>query len=298
VTGYYVRIAPSDVLRDPAALRSELYIKNRGSRGRVTADEEVGVDFLQLVRFGLRSADDDRIRDSVKVADAILKTDTSVGPVWHRYNGDGYGEHDDGGPFDGNGIGRGWPLLTGERGHYELMAGNDPLPYLKAMAAMTGPCGMMPEQVWDSEPLPAMRLFPGKPSGSAMPLAWAHAEFIKLMVSRHLGYPFDRPAAAWRRYGGRRRETKQAIWRLNAPIGRIARGATLVVALPRGAHVRWGVDGWQSIADGETKDTGLGLHALEIDFSSFVKSHRIDFTFQWCDTHEWAGADFHIDVDD
>jgi hypothetical protein len=63
---------------------------------------------------------------------------TATGPVWHRYNGDGYGEHADGREFDGTGIGRAWPLLTGERGHYELLAGNDPQPFLRAMSAMAG----------------------------------------------------------------------------------------------------------------------------------------------------------------
>jgi hypothetical protein len=130
----------------------------------VPADEEVSIDFLQLVRLGLRGADDARIQDSIKMVDALLKADTPNGPVWHRYNGDGYGEHDDGRPFDGTGRGRAWPLLAGERGHFELVAGNDPLPYLKAMAAMTGPSGMIPEQVWDSAAVPERRLFPGRPT--------------------------------------------------------------------------------------------------------------------------------------
>ena len=188
VSSYYIRLAPPEVLGDPGSLNSILYLKNRKS-GATRVDEEIGVDFLWLVRFGLRSPDDALIRDTVTVADALLKVDTPNGPSWHRYNGDGYGEHADGRPFDGSGRGRAWPLLTGERGHYELVAGNDPAPYLKAMAAMTGPGGMMPEQVWDTAALPERRLFPGQPTGSAMPLAWTHAEFIKLVISRNLGYP-------------------------------------------------------------------------------------------------------------
>ena len=152
---------------------------------------------MQLVRFGLRAADDPLIRASIRLVDALLKTNTPSGPVWHRYRGDGYGEHDDGTAFDGTGRGRGWPLLTGERGHYELCAGNDPLPYLQAMAAMASPGGMIPEQVWDADPIPERRLYPGRPSGSAMPLAWAHAEYVKLLVSRQIGHPLDRPAAVW-----------------------------------------------------------------------------------------------------
>ena len=68
----------------------------------------------------------------------------------------------------------------------------------------------------------------------------------------------------WRRYGGRRPEAKRAIWCLHAPISRIAQGMALIVALPRGARVHWGVNGWQDVADGETQDTGLGLHGFEL----------------------------------
>ena len=135
-------------------------------------------------------------------------------------------------PFDGTGIGRGWPLLTGERGHYEIEAGNDPLPYLEAMAAMASPGGMIPEQVWDAEPIPERRLFPGRASGSAMPLAWAHAEFVKLLVSRQINRPFDRPRAMWQRYRGRRPVAAHAFWWPHAPIGAMRAGARLAVALP------------------------------------------------------------------
>ena len=83
--------------------------------------------------------------------------DTPSGPCWHRYNEDGYGEHDDGSAYDGTGRGRAWPLLTGERGHYELCAGRDPLPYLEAMARMASPGGMLPEQVWDAAPIAGAR---------------------------------------------------------------------------------------------------------------------------------------------
>jgi glucoamylase len=297
VESYYIRVAPPEVLSDPASLQSMLEIKNRRQDAKVHADEEVSIDFLQLVRFGLRSPDDSVIRNSVTVADALLKTETPNGPAWHRYNGDGYGEHDDGRPFDGTGRGRAWPLLTGERGHYELVAGNDPSLYLKAMMEMAGSGGMMPEQVWDSTALPERRLFPGKPTGSAMPLAWAHAEFIKLMMSRHLGYPFDRPAATWHRYGGRRTDTKRAIWCLHAPIGQIKRGMALTFALPRAARIHWGINGWQQIADGETRDTGLGLHSFELTARALLEAHRVDFTFQWRDTRDWVRKDYCVVVE-
>jgi glucoamylase len=85
-----------------------------------------------------------------KVIDATLKVDTPHGPTWHRYQGDGYGEHADGAPFDGTGIGRAWPLLTGERAHYELAAGRPRAAeqLAQALEAFAGDSGLMPEQIW------------------------------------------------------------------------------------------------------------------------------------------------------
>ena len=105
--------------------------------------------FLELVRYGVRRADDPLIIDSLKVVDAVLKTDLPQGPGWHRYNWDGYGQRPDGGPFQGWGQGRVWPLLTGERAHYELAAGNDPAPLIATYERFATLGQMMPEQVWD-----------------------------------------------------------------------------------------------------------------------------------------------------
>jgi len=296
IKDYYIRVAPLEVLCDPSSLKSVLEIKNADRQRKIPADEEISTDFLQLVRLGLRDANDPKIRNSIAAIDALLKVDTPAGPAWHRYNGDGYGEYDDGRPFDGAGRGRAWPLLSGERGHYELALGNDPSPYLRAMATMTGPGGLIPEQIWDSGALPALRLFPGRPSGSAMPLAWAHAEFIKLMVSRHLTYPFDRPAAVWQRYGARRPAIRRSIWCLHAPIGAIEAGTSVIIALPRPARLHWGVNGWQNIKDINTEDCGLGLQGCALDSGALIGVSQIDFTIQWHDTGNWAGEDFHIIV--
>jgi glucoamylase len=298
VETYYIRVAPPEVLSDPQAPRTFLNIKNQDLNLGVPADEEVSVDFFQLVRFGLRAATDPPIQNTIKIVDALLKIDTPNGPAWHRYNGDGYGEHDDGRPFDGTGRGRAWPLLTGERGHFELVAGNDPLPFLKAMAAMTGPAGMIPEQVWDSAALLERRLLPGRPTGSAMPLAWAHAEYIKLLISRHLGYPVDRPEAVWQRYGGRRPVAKRAVWAWHARIDQIQVGMALMIALPREALVHWGTNGWQAVTDRETQEIGLGLHGLELDAAQLSAASCVDFTFRWQATKEWIQEDFHIAVND
>jgi glucoamylase len=296
VRGYYVRTAPSGILHDATALLDPVLVRNRPDGEAPPASEQVALDFLQLVRCGLRGANDPLIRDSLKVADALLKVDTPSGPAWHRYVDDGYGEQDDGSPFDGSGRGRGWPLLAGERGHYEVAAGRDPLPLLDAMTAMMSPGGLIPEQVWDAAPIPERFLFPGRPSGSAMPLAWAHAEFIKLVISRHLRRPIDRPSAAWQRYRGRRPRGKRAFWFVHAQIGGFPAGSHVIVALPRPAVIHWGCDGWQRVVDNPTVEAGLGLHAAVLHVERLLPGQRVDFTWRWRDTDEWVGQDFGLVV--
>ncbi len=293
VPGYYIRNAPSPL---PRARLDVLAIKNRLHEPSLTADEQVGVDFLQLVRFGLRKADDPLILDSIRVLDALLKVDTPSGPSWHRYTGDGYGEHNDGTAFNGAGRGRAWPLLTGERGHYELAAGKDSLPYLEAMAAMSSAGGMIPEQVWDSTAIPAKGLYPGRPTWSAMPLAWAHAEYVKLLISRQLGYPCDRPPATWQRYLGGRPAIQHAIWLPQASIQEINAEQTLLVSLLEPSVIHWGIDGWQAIRDIATQDTGIGLHVAELETNRLLPGQHIDFTFRHMDTGVWSGRDYAITV--
>src|SRR5205807_2213999 len=120
VDGYYVRIAPPEVECAPSPLLGFVPIKNRPpGMNQEPASHLISPDSLALVRFGLRAPDDPRILNTIRVIDALLRVRLPQGPCWYRYNGDGYGEHADGSPFDGTGIGRPWPLLAGERGHYE-----------------------------------------------------------------------------------------------------------------------------------------------------------------------------------
>jgi glucoamylase len=118
----------------------------------------------------------------VKVIDATIRTETPNGPGFRRYNHDGYGDTFFGGPWTGEGIGRLWPIFTGERGEYEVALGQDPSVYLDAMLAFANKGGMIPEQVWDrAEPTRANFTF-GEGTGSATPLAWSMAQFIRLVV--------------------------------------------------------------------------------------------------------------------
>jgi len=288
-----------------AAARSTPLCRRLGIRGyyrtaltdaRGPDEEAIGSDVLTLVRLGLRRPEDPLVLDSLRVIDALLKVHTPSGPAWRRFLGDRYGEYADGSPFDGDGRGRPWPLLTGERGHYELACGRDAMPYLEAMVAMTGSGGLFPEQVWDTAPRPERGLVPGRPTGSAMPLAWAHAEFLKLAISRGLGRPVDRPAAVVRRYQARRRQARTAVWTLHAPVAWIEAGQQLLIATPRPARVHFGLDGWRHVADVPTAPTGLGLHAATLPADGLTVGRSVDLTLQWLDSGEWYGRDFSLRV--
>lgn len=296
IPGYYVRVAPPQVIGDRGAFNRIQGIRNQVIDPGLPAAAQFGVDFLQLVRFGLRRFDDPLILASIRLADALLKVDTPSGPCWHRYYDDGYGEHDDGSAFDGVGRGRAWPLLTGERAHYEIACGRDPRPLMETMARMASPGGMLPEQVWDAAPIPRRGLHLGQATGSAMPLAWTHAEYLKLAVSRTLGRPFDRPEAVWRRYGGRRSTPSRALWCEHAAITEIAPGLALVLALREPAIVRFGFDGWTRVTDAPTAPNSLGVHVLKIDTSKLAAGQRLDFTFRYMPGERWVGEDFQIEV--
>jgi glucoamylase len=295
VSGYYVRIAPPDAADAASPAAGFVPIKNRPpGEGRATAEQIVSPDALALVRFGLRAADDPRIVNTLRVIDALLKVDTPSGPAWRRYNGDGYGEHEDGSPFDGTGLGRPWPLLTGERAHYELAAGR-----LEAAQALTASLsrfanegGLLPEQVWDGADLPQRELFFGKPTGSAMPLVWAHAEYVKLCRSLAEGRVFDMPPQTVQRYQVMKVESPHVPWRFNHKCQKLGAGQCLRVEVLQPALVHWSTDGWRTVRDTATRDTGIGLHMADLPTESAPVGAQVDFTFFWPDAHRWEGRDF------
>jgi glucoamylase len=175
--------------------------------GGPTIDQRRVTDmsFLELVRLGVKAADDPDIVSTLPVVDRELGVTTPAGQFWHRYEYDGYGETPDGGPFPGTGNrGRLWPLLAGERGEYELAAGaprRAAQARLDSIAATAGPGLMLPEQVWDDHAPPGAR--PGTATRSATPLAWTHAQFVRLAWSIDAGRPVERPAVVACRYAMR-----------------------------------------------------------------------------------------------
>jgi glucoamylase len=169
-------------------------------------------------------------------------------------------------PFDGTGAGRVWPLLAGERAHYELATGHaaEARRLLAAMEANASPGKLLPEQIWDGPPIPERELQPGGPSGSAMPLAWAHAEHLKLLRSLADGAVFDLPPQLVRRYQRDRQKPRVRSWRPDWRTPSIPAGRVLRIELPEPSVVTWSMDGGRTRNETPTRDTGLGVHMVEL----------------------------------
>jgi glucoamylase len=302
VSRHYIRILPVDV-RDPRPdenpNRAILAIANRppGEAPLFPAKDIVDAGFLELVRYGIRRPDDPIVVDSLKVVDAVLKVETPFGMCWRRYNHDGYGQRDDGRPYQGWGKGRAWPFLTGERGHYELAAGRDSKPFLHAMEGFASPTGLLPEQIWDEADRPDSQLYHGRPTGAAMPLMWAHAEYIKLVRSTVDGQVFDFIPEIAARY----RNTSQApkrleIWKPNRQVRTVKRGDTLRIQAPEMFRLRWSDDDWQSVCDTDASATALEVAFVDIVIRADQRA-PILFTFMWTDGDRWEGRDYAVDVE-
>jgi glucoamylase len=300
VDGYYVRISSKETIDANLSENDLLTISNRPQGENICpANEMVSPDALALVRYGLRSASDPRILNTIKVIDATLKLDHPLGPLWYRYNRDGYGEKVDGSPFNGTGIGRPWPLLTGERAHYEIAAGNysEAEKLMQTMENYANETGLFPEQIWDSEDIPLNGLYLGKASGSAMPLVWAHSEYIKLCRSLKSKKIFDMPVQTKERYLEQKQTSTIVIWRFSNQNRSIPREKTLRLQCLAPAMVRWTSDDWSTYSDVTTLDSGLGIHYADLPTESLNFSQKIEYTFYWPEADVWEDKNYHLFIE-
>jgi glucoamylase len=299
VQGYYVRIAPPEDDCAASPTQGFVPIKNRPPGQSIEqASHVVSPDALALVRFGLRAPDDPRILNTIKVVDTLLKVKLPQGPCWYRYNDDGYGEHADGSPFDGTGIGRPWPLLAGERAHYELAAGNveRAKELLTCIEHSTAGSRLLPEQVWDSRDIPDRELFFGQPTGSACPLVWAHSEYIKLLRSLRDGKIFDQPPQTVKRYQVEKRKAVYWSWRFNNKCRAMPSGKDLRIALLAPAMVHWSNDRWHTSYDLQTQNSGIGIFFADLPARDLEAGRELVFTFYWPQENRWEGANFSVSI--
>jgi glucan 1,4-alpha-glucosidase len=210
---YYVRIV-GDGAPDDDSTRAL-------ANGGPTLDEREIADagFLELVRLGVYPADDELIRTSVGVVDDTIRAETPNGPGWYRYVGDGYGEGESGAPFPvaTETRGRLWPIFSGERAEYELAreassgggesGGTEdgdlaPASLLRSLADFGNAGRMLPEQVWDRDDPTDYGWEQGEGTGSATPLSWSMAQFVRLAHGIDAGEPVETPRVVADRYAG------------------------------------------------------------------------------------------------
>ena len=295
---HYIRITPTDPnAPDPHADPNTAMIQIANGGGVHPARNIVSGDFLHLVRYGIRGADDPLVRDSIEVIDRVLKHDLPQGPGWRRYNHDGYGQKDDGSAYDGTGVGRCWPILTGERGHYELAAGRDPKPFIKTMEDFSNEGGMLTEQVWDGDDLPHARMRRGCPTGAAMPLCWSHAEYVSLVRSCHDDVCFHRVDPAYRRYVLNPVASRYEIWTVRHPLRRLARGKILRIILAEEATITWSIDNWARTNESDSiHQNELNLWYADFPTSEWPAGSTVAFTFFWKRDQRWENRNWQVSL--
>ena len=302
ISRHYIRILPERIdnpkpNEDPNC--GFLNIPNipPGLQNKFPAKDIVDAGFLELVRYGIRKPNDSLIVDSLRVVDAVLKVETPFGPCWHRYNNDGYGQREDGGPFTGWGKGRCWPLLTGERGHYELAAGHNARSLIRAMEGFSSSTGLLPEQVWDEEDRSDVHMFLGRSTGSAMPLMWAHAEYTKLLRSVADGRVFDLVPEVAERYLSRRKTGHLLeVWKHTRQVSSVRQSSTLRIQVPAPFRLHWTSDEWQTINDAVSVGTALGIEFVDIKIPAGQRA-PVRFTFFWTNNNSWEGRDYVVEIE-
>ena len=224
VPSYFIRIAKN---ADPN-VGDQVNLGN----GSVTVDQRSLIDagFLELVRLGILPADDPTVQSSLTVVDDTIERQTPSGPGFYRYGTgatesvDGYGDCFQpsgsscsviGAPWAPTDTGTGhlWPVLSGERGEYDVAAAepSSALALLTSMRDMTSGQGLEPEQAWEDPALPAspygtdpatasIGFEPGKPAGSASPLTWAQAQYARLALDISAGRDLETPGIVTARY--------------------------------------------------------------------------------------------------
>ncbi|MEX6424755.1 glycoside hydrolase family 15 protein [Providencia manganoxydans] len=289
IDGHYVRLNPNS----HSARFGDVMLRNRNNE-TISTRALLGMEYLYLVRLGLRKATDKRIEDTTKLVDKLLCMQLPAGPYYYRYNEDGYGEHEDGRAFDGSGVGRLWPLLSGERGHYAAACKQDVTPYLSAILASASTGGMLPEQIWDKESIPERGLITGRPSGSAMPLIWAHAELIKLIYVQKTGIPIEQLKSVSGRYGVQPPMARARHWRDSQPCGFVSTTHELWIEAQEPFVLHYGYDNWQDIQEQSSQPLGLGLYGVPLNVSALA-GKTLRFTRRF-DGRGWEGQDWHVDI--
>ena len=166
---------------------------------------------------------------------------------------------------------------------------------ITAIECFTSEGGMLPEQIWDAPDLPEMGMFLGRPSGSAMPLAWAHSEYIKLLRSCEDGAVFDRVEPVEDRYLHGKRNLPIEICKRDHLLASIAPGETLRIIEGARFRLLWTQDEWQTNHTVESKYVGSSVCYADISIEKQTPG-KLSFTLYWLDEDRWEGRNYDVPI--
>jgi glucoamylase len=190
-----------------------------------------------------------------------------------------------------------WPLLTGERGHYDLAAGNSTEKYIRTIEGLASNTGLLPEQSWDEADRPEIYEWLGKPTGSAMPLMWAHAEYIKLLRSTADGKVYDAiPEVAERYLGKRNDRTRLEVWKPTRHVRFMRVGEVLRVHGDAPFSLHWSSDNWKTANDSKSTRNALQIDFVDLKDAATKAGICLCFTFLWTADNRWEGQDYEVTV--
>lgn len=299
IAGHYMQIVgemPEELAPEDRVCHAVVFNRNRPTDRPHHQGAIVDAGFLDLVRYGVRSARDTRILDSLKSVDNLLRFEHHGRVAFYRYNFDGYGEKEDGSAFDGSGVGRPWPLLTGERAIYEATAEVTPEVYLDSLESFANDGFMFPEQIWDADNIPEKRLQKGKGTGSATPLVWAHAEYIKALRTIKDAWGCDLVDEVKARYVDKLTKLKMTAWKKSKLITTALSDETVRIICFEPANLLWTSDNWSSRSEQQMNATGLGLWHIDFPPGSFASGSVLTFTFHYPEKGGWEGANYEITI--
>jgi glucoamylase len=151
--------------------------------------------------------------------------------------------------------------------------------------------------VWDSTDIPERELFNGRPTGGAMPLVWAHAEYVKLVRSLFDGVVFDMPDQPYDRYVRQKVEARHAIWSSANKTRLMGHGRTLRVQTTHQALVHWSSDGWTTSHDVTSRTAAsLGVWIADLDTRALPTGGTVDFTLYYPNEQRWEGRNYRVTV--
>jgi glucoamylase len=143
--------------------------------------------------------------------------------------------------------------------------------------------------------LPENYLYFGKPAGAAMPLMWAHAEYVKLLRSANDGKVFDLIPAVAKRYLQQRNNAALEVWKHNRRTSAVQAGKTLRIQAPAPFTLHWSQDRWHTVQDTPAQGTALNIHFVDIAISQ-AQTDPLVFTFYWNEEARWEGRDYAVAV--